>query len=59
MKIPVLFQIAIIQLIAASEDEHPLLYVSFHDKNLVESFWVVSNYLIGQQATNRHLCMYL
>jgi hypothetical protein len=59
MKILIFFSIAIIQLIAASEAERPLVYVTFHDQNLIESFWVIYNYLIEQQATVRHLCMYL
>ncbi len=54
-----LFKIAIIQLIAASEANRPLVYVTFHDQTLVESFWIIYNYLIDQQATVRHLCIYL
>ena len=44
---------------AASEANRPLIYVTFHDKGFSESFWVIYNYLIGQQATVRHLCIYL
>jgi len=54
-----LFKVAIIQLIAASEANRPLVYVTLHDQILVESFWKVYNYLIDQQATVRHLCIYL
>jgi hypothetical protein len=44
---------------AASEADRPLVYVSFHDTTLIESFWVIYNYLIDQKATVRHLCLYL
>lgn len=54
-----LFKIAIIQLIAASEANRPLVYAAFHKQTLVESFWVVYNYLIDQKATVRHLWLYL
>ncbi|CAF0712179.1 unnamed protein product [Adineta steineri] len=50
---------AIIQLIAASEANRPLIYATFRNQTLVESFWTVYSYLIDQQATVRHLCLYL
>ncbi|CAF3862458.1 unnamed protein product [Adineta steineri] len=49
----------IIQLIAASEANRPLIYATFRNQTLVESFWTVYSYLIDQQATVRHLCLYL
>ncbi|CAF4308866.1 unnamed protein product [Adineta steineri] len=54
-----LFEIAIIQLIAASEANRPLIYATFGNQTLVESFWTVYSYMIDQQATVRHLCLYL
>ena len=51
--------IAIIQLIVASEAVRPLIYASYGDKNLVESFSAVYDYLIEQRATVRDLYRYL
>lgn len=51
--------IAIIQLIAASEAIRPLIYATYGDKQLVESFAKVYDYLIGQRATVGHLYRYL
>ncbi|UJR09526.1 hypothetical protein I4U23_013764 [Adineta vaga] len=50
---------AIIQLIAASETIRPLIYAAYGDKNLIESFSVVFDYLIDQRATVRDLYHYL
>ncbi|CAF3691399.1 unnamed protein product [Adineta steineri] len=50
---------SIIQLIAASEANRSLIYATFRNQTLVESFWTVYSYLIDQQATVRHLCLYL
>jgi len=51
--------IAIIQLIAASEVVRPLIYAAYGDKNLVESFSKVYDYLIAERATVRDLYRYL
>ncbi len=51
--------IAIIQLIAASETVRPLIYAAYGDKNLVESFSFIYDYMIAQRATVRDLYRYL
>ncbi|CAF4114273.1 unnamed protein product [Rotaria socialis] len=50
---------AIIQLMAASEARRPLIYCSFHDKHLIESFWAIYEYLQEQKATVGDLYLYL
>ncbi|CAF1117543.1 unnamed protein product [Rotaria sp. Silwood1] len=50
---------AIIQLIAASEAVRPLIYAAYGDKNVIESFYKVYDYLIGQRAKVRDLYRYL
>ncbi|CAF4341089.1 unnamed protein product [Rotaria sp. Silwood2] len=50
---------AIIQLIAASEAVRPLIYATYGDKNLIESFYEVYDYLIDQRAKVRDLYRYL
>ncbi|CAF1629844.1 unnamed protein product [Rotaria magnacalcarata] len=50
---------AIIQLMAASEVGRPLVYITWHDQTLLESFWIVYDYLANQQATVKDLCIYL
>ncbi len=37
----------------------PLIYAAYGDKNLVESFAAVYDYLIAQRAEVRHLYRYL
>lgn len=54
-----MFQLAIIQLTAASQAGRPLAYVTWHDKNLADSFWYIYEYLVHQKATVKDLCMYL
>ncbi|CAF1331347.1 unnamed protein product [Rotaria magnacalcarata] len=49
----------IIQLAAASEAVRPLIYATYGDKNLIESFYPVYDYLIGQRAQVQHLYRYL
>jgi hypothetical protein len=55
----VVFRLAIIQLMAASEAGRPLIYVTWHDQHLSRSLWEVYEYLTNQQATVRDLCIYL
>ncbi|CAF3588525.1 unnamed protein product [Rotaria sp. Silwood1] len=50
---------AIIQLIAASEAVRPLIYAAYGDMNVIESFYKVYDYLIGQRAKVRDLYRYL
>ncbi|CAF3808845.1 unnamed protein product [Rotaria sordida] len=50
---------AIIQLTAASEAIRPLIYAAYGDKNLIESFYEVYDYLIDQRAKVRDLYCYL
>jgi len=50
---------AIIQLIAASQAGRPLVYLTFRDQNLVESFYKVYEYLLKEKATVKDLCSYL
>ncbi len=50
---------AIIQLMAASEAIRPLIYAAYGDRNLIESFSIVYDYLISQGATVRDLYRYL
>ncbi|CAF4298911.1 unnamed protein product, partial [Adineta steineri] len=50
---------AIIQLIAASQAERPLVYLTFRDQNLVLSFYKVYKYLLDEKATVKDLCTYL
>ncbi|CAF0805525.1 unnamed protein product [Adineta ricciae] len=50
---------AIIQLMAASQAQRPLIYATFHDTNLAESFSEVYNYLVHQRATVADLYRYL
>jgi poly(ADP-ribose) glycohydrolase len=47
--------LAIIQLMAASEAKRPLIYAAYGDKNLVDSFAVMYEYLKAQKATVGHL----
>jgi hypothetical protein len=51
--------IAIIQLMAASESVRPLIYAAYGDKNLIESFAIVYDYLLDQRALVRDLYRYL
>lgn len=51
--------IAIIQLITSSLLKRPLVYLTFNDETLVESFWEVYKYLKENQATVRNLCTFL
>ena len=51
--------LAIIQLIAASEGVRPLIYATYGDTYLVESFSRVYDYLISQRATIRDIYRYL
>jgi hypothetical protein len=44
---------------AASEAIRPLIYAAYGDKNLVESFSIVYDYLISERATVRDLYRYL
>ncbi len=44
---------------AASEAGRPLVYVTWHDQGLTNSFGAIYEYLMSQQATVRDLCMYL
>ncbi len=44
---------------AASEAGRPLVYVTWHDQGLTESFGTIYEYLTNQQATVRDLCIYL
>lgn len=48
-----------IQLIVASEVERPLIYAAYGDKNLIEQFAIVFDYLVGQRATVRDMYRYL
>ncbi|CAF4978735.1 unnamed protein product [Rotaria sp. Silwood1] len=50
---------AIIQLMAASETKRSLVYASYGDKNLVNSFSIVYDYLREERATVRDLYFYL
>ncbi|CAF0977943.1 unnamed protein product [Adineta ricciae] len=50
---------AIIQLMAASQAQRPLIYATFYDKNLSESFSEVYNHLVHQRATVADLYRYL
>lgn len=51
--------VAIIQLIAASENFRPLIYAGYGDKDFVKSFSIVYNYLMSQEATVGDLYRYL
>ena len=44
---------------SASEAVRPLIYAAYGDKNLVESFSAVYDYLISQRATVGDLYRYL
>lgn len=44
---------------AASQAGRPLVYVTYKDQTLLESFGKVYQYLIAQQATTKDLCAYL
>ncbi|CAF5111060.1 unnamed protein product, partial [Rotaria magnacalcarata] len=50
---------AIIQLMAASAAGRPLIYASYLDKKLVNSFFEVHQYLLDQKAEVRDLYRYL
>ena len=51
--------LAVIQLLAASEAGRPLIYASFGDRQLVQSFSEVYNYLSDEKATVQDLYAYL
>lgn len=50
---------AMIQLIAASQADRPLVYITFRDQILVDTFYEVYQYLQKEKATVQHLCNYL
>ena len=49
----------IIQWIAASEAQRPLIYAAYRDKDLVKSCSIVQQYLKKERATVRDLYQYL
>lgn len=51
--------LAIIQLMAASEAGRPLIYATYRDGNLVDSFSLILDYLRDQNATVGDLYRYL
>ncbi len=51
--------LAIIQLMAASEAGRPLIYAAYRDRNLINSFTVVYDFLKDQKATVGDLYRYL
>ena len=51
--------LAIIQLMAASEAERSLIYAAYDDKNLVNSFSQIYDYLKEEKATVGDLYSYL
>ena len=53
------FVLAIIQLIAASQAGRALVYLTFRDQNLVQSFYEVYEYLTKEKVTVKDLCTYL
>ncbi|CAF0883065.1 unnamed protein product [Didymodactylos carnosus] len=50
---------AIIQLMAASEAERPLIYITYHDRVLVDTFSKLYDYLIQKDARVKDLYKYL
>lgn len=54
-----LFPSAIIQLMAASEAQRPLIYAAYHDQNFVNNFADVHEFLIRQKATVSDLYHYI
>ena len=59
MRILSLFQIAIIQLITVSEAKRTLAFTTWHDREIMGSFWMIYEYLRDQKATVKHLYLYL
>jgi hypothetical protein len=55
----VLFTLAIIQIIAASQAGRPLIYLTFGEGKLATSLWKVYEYLCQEQATVKDLITYL